>query len=681
MSIFSEFVKKIKNIKNTKNAPRVACPKCGTVHDINADCKCPICGLKYKLPPEYNEYIEQAKLAANESFADKNKSGEECSNEAVREAGIKREKKKTDTLIKFSVFAVLFSALFLTIVLALFKDKDALIFKTGEYENQPIFYHTSEGLLRCAFPNDKSCDIGKGEVISYLSSANGKCVYLVYSGEFAPAKDSNYVLRISKFGKKVEKISESKDYIPVIISGGNNEYLYILTQTEDTGSIFNLTLSVDGEKPISVAKSVREVAVSTSGRYALISLDDNGTTKIMVYSAAAGELINPGIKNAHPLSIDNKGEYMIYARKNTADSTDIIVEKSTTERIEIPIFKNSTLKSVIFSEDRRTFAAEYTDKTVFYTCTDKDYSISNTYEGSLFGYNFNDNVCHNHLSFKEIPKISNVYGKDILPFYFYDKEHKFVYSVSDGGVKESVFYTHIIDNLCVSENGRCAFVADNVLYTGKLDIKNNDITKILTFTDKTLIDISPDGKFIYYKDADGNMFVTEYGKEAKNPRKIAVDPDIIKVAHNGNSILVISDNTASIIDKKGNSEKLCDNIDITLSVAASDDLSKFFYVTRSKDENGGEEKVSLYLYDSGKSKLISDKIADVCFVKDSARLDITKSHYVDLYPDAGAGSAESSDASQENNTSDVIPVPEVQTDTENAVPVPVPVSTSQESES
>lgn len=667
MGIFSGFGRAL------KDAPKVACPKCGNVHEINADCKCPGCGLKYKLPTEYDIYVENARRAAIKATEDAQKTGEECSNEAVREASRKMEKKRSGTLIKLSVFAVLFSVLFLVFVLVLFKDKDALIFKTGEYENQPVFYHTGDGMLHCVFPNDRNCNIGKGEIVNYLSSANGKCVYLVYSGEFASAKASNYVLRISKFGKKVEKISESTEYVPVIVAGGNNEYLYILTQTDEIGSVFDLTLSVDGDKPIEIAKNVRELAVSTSGRYALISLEDNGTTKMMVYSAASRELTNPGIKNAHPLSIDNKGEYMVYARKNTADSTDIIVEKSTTERVEIPIFRESALKSIIFSEDRRTFAAEYTDKTVFYTCTDKDYSISNTYEGSLFGYDFNDNVCHNYLSFKEIPKISNVYGKDLLPYYFYDREHKFVYGISDGGVRESVFDTHIIDELCVSENNRCAFVSGGTLYTGKLDRKNNDITKILEFSGKELIDISPDGKFVYYKDSDGNMFRTPYGKEAKEPQKIAVDPDIVKISSNGKIMLVVSDGVGTVIDNNGNSEKLCDNIDITLSLAASDDFSEFFYVTGATDNDSGEEKISLYQYDSGKSKLISDKVADICLIKDSARLDITKSYYVDMLRDVPDTEKENTENATENNEASVIPVPEVQNGSSNAVPVPVPV--------
>ncbi len=638
-------------------APKVACPKCSTIHDINAECKCPGCGLKYKLPREYDVYVENAREAAagTVSFeeSDGTVSGTEYSDRAVREASQKREKNRFGTLIKLSVFAVAFSLLFLALMLFFFRDKDALIYKTGNYENQPVFYHTQDGVLHCAFPNDKGCSIGKGELVDYLSCADGKCVYLTYTGEFASAETSNYVLRISKFGKKVQKIAESKEYVPHIVSGGNNKYLYILTPKDESGNVFDMTLSIDGEKPLLVAKSVRELAVSTSGRFAFFSLEENGTTKMIVYSAAKNELTNPGIKNAHPLSIDNKGEYMVYARKNTADSTDIIVEKSTTERIEIPIFKETSLKSVIFSEDRRTFAVQYTDRTVFYTCTDKDYSISNTYEGSLFGYDFNDYVCHNYITFKEIPEILNVFGKDLLPYYYYDRENRFVYKVSEGGTRESVFDTHSIDELRVSDNGRCAFVSNDILYTGKLDKKNNEITRIMTFSGCTLVDISPDGKFVYYTDADGNMFRTQYGEDGADRVKLTVDPGIVKISDNGDMILTVSGGTASIIDKKGKTEKLCDGFDVNMSAIAADDLSGIFYVNSEADEESREIRKSLYLYRDGKSKLISDKVSDVCTVKDSARIDMTKSSYVDVLSNVQSD-PENTAVDQNNST---IPVP------------------------
>ncbi len=672
----------IKNLFETE-APKVACPKCGTVHEINADCKCPRCGLKYKLPKEYDVYIENARAAAAENASSiaadgptQPGAGTEYSDKAVRETKRKREKRRSGTLIKLSIFAVLFSCLFIFLMMFFFKDKDALLYKTGDYENQPVFYHTDDGMLHCAFPNNKQCNVGKGELLQYISSADGKCVYLTYSGEFASAKVSNYILRISKFGKKVQKIAESKDFVPQMVSGGNNKYLYILTPKDEIGSLFDLTLSVDGEAPSKIASDVREIAVSTSGRYALISLDENGASKMMVYSVAEDGLINPGIKNAHPISIDNKGEYMIYAKKQTADSTYIIIEKSTTERVEIPIFRETELRSIILSEDRRTFAAQYTDRTIFYTCTDKDYSISNTCEDSLFGYDFNDYVCLNYMTFKEIPEIHNVFGKELLPYYYYDRENKFVYKVSEGGTRESVFDTYVVEELRVSDNDKCAFVSEGILYTGKLDKKKNDITRIMNFGGCTLIDISPDGKFVYYTDKDGNMFRVPYGKNGEEKEKIAVDPETVKIASDSSAIVTVSAGTATYIDKKGNASKIGDGFDINQAYCASDDLSAIFWICTTSDEASGEVKKSLCFFDGKKSKTISDKAVDICGIADYARLDISKSSYISAPAQEEITEGDTIIAPPVNTP---IPVPEGQTGAETTtVPVQLPQPESQQ---
>lgn len=651
---FISFIRK----KFEKKAPKVGCPKCGTVHDINAECVCPGCGLKYRLPPEYDEYIENLKKSElTENVTDASDENVDTSAEQETDAVLETEKlrksAKMKTFIRVALFSVAFVLLFLVIILAFFKDKDALIYKTGEYENQPFFYYTEDEILHCAFPNGKTCNIGKGEVSSYISSADGKTVYLTYSGEFVSSEKSNYVLAVTKHGRKVVKIAECSEYAPQIVSGGNNMYLYILTPTESSDTVFTLTLSVDGDDPFTVAEAVREIAVSTSGRYALINLDEDGMSKIMVYNAAKREFTNPGIKNAHPLSIDNRGEYMIYARKNTADSTDIIVEKSTTERVEIPIFRDTELKTVIFSEDRRSFAALYSDKTVFYTCTDKDYTISNTYEGSLFGFDFNESVRFNFISFKEIPEIRNVYGKNLLPYCYYDKDSKFVYRVSDSGMRESVFDPHIIDELRVSDNGRCAFSAAGFLYSGKLYGKDSEVTRIMNFTGMTLIDISPDGKDIYYTDSDGNMFRAQYGRNGSEHEKISVDPQLVRISADGKRIFTVSGTSAVLTDKKGKSVKLNDGIDLEMSRFADDGFTRMFYTVSGTDSYTGEEKKSLYLLKGKNSELIADGVTGIFAPGSVGRTDRSRSFYVDIAKDE----TKPAEAVTENTTE--IPVPTV----------------------
>ena len=638
----------------SRKAPMVACPKCKELHEINAECTCPVCGAKYKLPKQYEKYVRSAKAkkereekkkldAEAKAKADAAKREEKASSVGAnaskdiakdsREDALERTSKvqlhiKHRRLIVLSACAIAVCALFIVLALTLFKDKDAPLFDAGEYVNQPVFYTEQDGLLRCAFPNDKDCSVGKGEIVSYLSSSDGKCVYLTYKGAFGSDEASNYVLRISSFGEKIEMIYENAEYMPEIISGGNNRYLYIMVPKDDASYLYELYLSEDSETPELISDNTREIAVSTSGRYALVSLDDSGASKLMLYSAAKDEMTNPGIKNAHPLSVDNKGEYLIYARKSTADSTDIVAERSTTNRVVIPLLKDTELKSVIFSADRRSFSVVYEDRTVFYTCGEDDYVITNTDSSSLFGYRFNENVCHNLLSFKEIPAVYDVLQKDILPHYYFDTSNRLAYRIKADGTKEALFGSMRIDSLKVSENDRVAFVSANMLYSGALNKKNNDLFLIMNFTNKTLIDISPDGKTIVYSDSDGNLFATEYGKENTEPVKLSVDADIVRFARDGKTALVVSGDNAMIVDSKGREKLLCEGIITEESFEADDKLSRIFYTVNDGTDSDGSVQKSLFLYKGKKTALISDKVVSVFNRRSGANISVTRSSYV-----------------------------------------------------
>ena len=655
-----DFISKITDFLKPR-APKVSCPRCKELHDINAESKCPKCGLKYTLPPEYAKYIPKQQTAPPVQNTSENIHNQPVSKEknlsraiemrdkALHETGRIQKRKASGRMIKLAFSVVLMSVVFFFLSLIVFKDKDALLFKVGEYKNQPVFYTTEDATLKCVFPNEKGCNIGKGTIHSYLSSANGKCVYITYTGTFRSDKTSNYVLRISDFGKNVEKILENKDYIPKIAAGGDNKYLYIMTPTDGTGTIHTLTRYADGKKDKELSKIAKELAVSTSGRYALISENDNGASKLIIHSVAKDEPVNPGIKNAHPLSIDNKGEYLIYAKKPTPNSTDIVSEKLNGKKVVVPMIPNAELKEIIFSEDRRSFAMNYTDRTVFYTCGNDDYiPVTDTDGNSVFSYDYNSNVSHNIYSFVEIPSVTNVHGTDFLPFFYYDKEHKYIYRITeqDGqGVKETVFGNHLIDDLKVSENNRVAFVSGGKLYTGKLDKKNNDLCEIMNFANKHLVDITPDGKSVYYTDSDGKMFITAYGKKVKKPQNAATDPDTVKYAENGKYFITVSDNSAHIVSKKGKSKKLCENIIPEFTVISEKNLSEFFYAVSYKNQADGTEKKKLYLYSGGKSKEITDKLSGLCLNKDELRIDRTRSYYVNTAPEIAAPTPETVGAS------------------------------------
>ena len=152
----------------------------------------------------------------------------------------------------------------------------------------------------------------------------------------------------------------------------------------------------------------------------------------------------------------------------------------------------------------------------------------------------------------------------------------------------------------------------------------------MNFSGKNLVDISPDGKLVYYTDSDGNMFTAEYGKENTAPRKITVEPDVVTYSEKGANLLVISDGITTLIDKKGKAKKLCDSIETDLCAVAEDDLSKIFFVNKAINPDTGTETMSLYLYTKGKAKLITDQLSDTHLIKDYMRLDRTRSYYVNI---------------------------------------------------
>lgn len=607
--------------------PKVACPRCKTLHDINPENICPVCGTRYKLPPEALKSADKEQISLVKGVASSISS--KCS---ALSQSIKNMKQKTKRLIR--LFSSLFAAiiLFLVVIIFCFSDKEPLIFNTGKLSNQPLFYYTTDNTLNCLFPNGKNVEIGTGVLREYSSSNDGRNVYLTFSGEFeldhtsyAGPTASNHLLLIENF-EKVRYIYDNPDAIPQILCGGNNEYLYILNNLGSDSVFCELALIKKDGEPLNISNGVKEVAISPNGHYALFSIDDNGASKLLKYNTRTGETENPGIKNATPLSVDNKGEYLIYAKKDSANTMSIVAEKSTSERVEIPVITDTKLCRVIFSQDRRSLAIEYSDRTTFYTCGSDTYSTVLTYNGSVFGYDADENANYNISTLSEIPEICNTFGQNLLPYYFFDKERQGVYCIEKDGAKMPVF-DRTFEEIKISENGCVAFVSEGILYSGKLSVKSPDLCEIMVLGDMTLRDISSNGKHIYLSDLDGNLFSVRYGKKNDTPVKVFVDPDVISFSKNGKRLLVVSDRLLSVIS--GDKVKaICDGIIPEYTVKIDDNFSHIIYAKSEYNDGEQTDELGLYIYKNGKSKLVT-KAFKAMLNKESDRIDITASHYTD----------------------------------------------------
>ncbi len=618
--------------------PKVSCPKCKTLHQINPESTCPVCGAKYKLPDEILEKYSNAKKHTDESIFSK-----------VTKAAKKKLSKftrkydnlngKTKRLIKLCSALAAFFAIFLVIIMVCFTDKEPALYKVGEVKNQPNFYYTTDDSLNCLFDNGKTVCIGTGLLRDYVSSAGGKEVYVSFSGALcgkAAESSSNYILKIKNY-KDVSVVTENADYVPSMLAGGDCNYLYIAIPVNTQDNLSNLYLSKGGKEPVLISEEVKDICISPNGRHALFSIYDSGATKLMEYSAASGDITNPGIKNSYPLSIDNKGEYLIYAKKIDETNMNIISERSTSERIELPLLPESHLERIVFSEDRRSIAIGYSDRTTFYSCGSDSYSTVLTYNGSVFGKNLNRSANYNLLSTAQIPEIQNTHGASLLPYFFFDKDRQGIYCVEKDGSKVPVF-DRTFDSVKVSENGYVAFVSDGKLYSGKLDHRSNELCELMDFQGKTLVDITPDGKKICYTDNDGNLFTVKYGKKNDTPAKIFVDPDFVKFSSDGKTILVSGDNVASFI-KGDNVTNLCEGLLPEETRAVKKDLSKIIFA-KSEYENGVKtDKKGLYLYSKGKAQLITDNLKSL-IVKETERIDRSLSYYTDVYAPVFAFDAE-----------------------------------------
>lgn len=612
--------------------PKVACPKCKTLHELNSESTCPVCGTKYKLPDEFSAALSKSSSFSLKAFSDKAVSIiSSKADKLLQHFG--NLKSSTRRLIKISSLLLVFFVLFIAVVLACFSDKEPLLYKPGTPENQPVFYYTDDDRLCCFFPNGKNVEIGIGILREYSSDNNGKNVYLTFSGELSSNhgtsknEASNYLLSVENF-EKIRYIYDNPNSVPQILCGGNNEYLYVLNNLGGEADFREFALIRRNGKSLNIAQDVKEVTISPNGHYALFSIDDNGASKLLTYNAKTGETKNPGIKNATPLSIDNKGEYLVYAKKTDAESLSIVSEKSTSERLEIATIKEAALSRIIFSADKRSLAIEYNDRTTFYTCGDTYYSTVLTYNGSRFGMSIAYNARQNILSLSDIPEVDISDKASLLPYYFYDKERESIYCVDKDGAKLPVF-DRTFTELVVSESGNVAFVSQGKLFSGRLSPRDNRLCELSDFSEKTLVDISPDGSKILYSDTDGNLFSTSHGVKNDTPEKLYVDADFVNFSSDGKILLVCGDNVTSFISGS-RVTNLCEGIIPEETSIIKGNLSEIIYARETYIGGEPTGKKSLCLYSGGKTKIISENLGRLV-VNDSVRVDRTLSDYVDIY--------------------------------------------------
>ncbi len=601
-------------MKLTVRQPKVSCPKCKTLHSLNEENICPNCNTRYKLPEEY------------EKLKTKGKSRNSIINRITNtisklERSYTQLRSSTKHLLKLSLIMALMSVVFLVILTFCFSDKEPILMKIEKVSVGTLIYETEDDTVNCLFTNGKKLPLGNGIVRQKLQSPDGKTVYLVFSGALSgntAESSSNYVLKISNY-KNLAILDSHSEKAPEIMASADGKYLYVLKEEDSSRGTKTLSLYESGKEARLISGEVKEACISPNGHYALFSVDDSGASKMIKYSLAPKELTNPGIKNSTPIALDNKGDYLIYLKKTDTEHAKIIAEKNTDKRLEIPLLPDNTLLGVVLSQDRRTIGIEYSDRTTFHTCSTDYYMTVLTHPGSTFmrdrqeGTNYNCTTSANEL------KIENIYG-DLLPYYFFDKERQGIYCIEKDGSKIPVF-SKTFDTVKICENGNVAFVADGILYCGKLNYNSPDQTELMSFAGKTLVDISTDGKKILYKDADENLFSVAFNTKNDTPKKLVSDPDFVKFSKDGKSMLYTSDKVTTIVRGK-KKMNLGESLINGETYVADDNLSTIVYAAKPD----GDRK-TLYIYSGGKSKIITDNLRTI-LCPEERRIDVTKSYYI-----------------------------------------------------
>ncbi len=655
---------------------RTVCPKCGKLHEMNGDNVCPYCHTHYKITVK-EPVTAQTQVGAEKAQGPGRSSrlpalfsgkGVIKSRFALRlQETAKRVgsmKPKTKRLLAVLGGALVAFVLFAAALVYFFADREPVMYRAGKRTVQPVFFRDTEESLFCVFPSDKpyTAALGKGELLGTASSHDGRLVYALVreipGGDGAESVDS--LLRIRDFSE-VTPVASGKAGSVRFACGGDCGYLYFtVTGGADFAELF--LLKEKGE-PKRIAGDVipDAYAVSPNGRYCFFRVDDAGASKLLKYNCGKDECQNPGIRNSYPLSVDNKGEYLIYAKKS-ADSMTVVAEKSTSERVELPVIAEAQLQRIILTEDRRALCIEYADRSAFHTCGGGKYSTVLTYAGSSFGYDFTENAA-NVLGIPEIPELRTVRGSSLLPYYFFDKEREGVYCINKDGAKVPVF-DRTFDEVKVSGNGRCAFVSDGRLYCARLDSGNVSAAELCSMEGKTLFDISDDGKRIFYTDSDGNLLSVRFGKAEDEPVKIIADADYIRFSKDGKKLLASADGVLSVISD-GKLVGFDDSVIPECTFLFGADYNHMIYAKYERTDGAKNGRVGLYLRCGRKTVRLCDSFGFL-YTDREKRIDLGTSFFADTAREKPSGDANVYEAEGGFG----VRMPEPITDTSGALPNP-----------
>lgn len=529
-----------------------------------------------------------------------------------------RKKQLRTAAIRLS--AVLVAVIALIIGAAVFinnvlHSNESLVFDTENNGASPLFYTDIE--QKVYYINSKNAPllIGKGEVVSFAYTQKSNTVYFVFKGtRDVESSGSEYMLmRIS--GNTTELIASTPYGTISFAEGGNCQYIYYLLSEElstyqSSAKLFIYDSQKKSIKKIEEYSSVGEFSnfkSSPNGRYLLYKAADGDGTKLMKYSVKNSSSEALGIKNAEPVSIDNKGKYYSYLRTGAEGFAEFYVESGITDR-EKTVLESHFADRILVSSESTSFVIETGNLTTVKT-VGSEAAVIATRTGSGISPDIipskviNDN---NPLVPTLVHTIARCTNKDFFPYYYLCDTGNYLELMccTKDGAKNKLTDA-AITNYCTNGT-KMAYIFQNSLYTMSVDLKNSATTLVSeNFTDYTLEQMSADGKFVFYSDKDGNLYRIPFKFNGAELVKLAVDAHPYITSKNGKKAVYIADKVL-LHSKDTQPSKVCGDI-IPEHCYAVDDCSKIYCIAPCAATGA----YSLYVFDGKKVTLIADNAIKV----------------------------------------------------------------------
>lgn len=569
---------------------------------------CPSCGAKFS--PAANSGICPYCHNTNNELINMQRS--DFKRSQLRKKQIRR------AITRLSIIAaliVVFIITAVTVISNIFKSNESLVFVHEDDKHTSVFYEDSDGLVYFNGKNQPVL-IGQGVITEQNYSKKQKTTFFVFEGK----KDLD---SMTSGGSTLFKIGDS-DLSPTLIaetpygnisfiSAGNSKYIYY-TINEVIGTYQNSSRLYIYDVQKRHSKKIEEYTaqgnfsnfrISPNGRYLIYKSQDGNGTKLMKFSVKNSSSEPLGIKNAEPISIDNKGKYYSYLKINADGGTDFYLESSVTDR-EKTALDSGKADRILVSADLRSFVIETGNITIIKTLSADPVSIA-TPTGSGIGIETIPSETR-HDTHSLMPSLVHTVelckNESFFPYYYLSEKNGTteVMVCEKNGTKNRL--TDKTFNDFVTNGKKAAAISDKTFSTFEVNMRNSALTLVSeNFDGYSLEHLSENGKYVYYSDTDGNLYRIPFQFNGSDWTKVAIDAQIFKLSSDGKLITYATDN--SLYQSKDSvASKISDNV-MTDYTYLSNGGEKLFFLAES-DTSKAENAYTLYSF-SGKSL---QKIAD-----------------------------------------------------------------------